>query len=133
MRTADSLEQGVSSFYAEILRIKRIVDAARRDRPILCLLDEIFKGTNSHDRHEGAKALITSLLTEGAYGLVATHDLELAVLERDTRGKVRNYHFREHFREGEISFDYTLRNGVSTTRNALHLIKMMGITSSSST
>mgnify|MGYP001292906199 FL=1 len=127
MRVADSLEQRISSFYAEILRIKRIVEAARRGEPVFFLLDEIFKGTNSHDRHQGAKALITQLQQEGALGLVSTHDLELGDLERESGGRIENYHFREYYEEGEIRFDYKLRPGVSTTRNALHLIRLAGI------
>lgn len=128
MRTMDSLGQGVSSFYAEVLRIKRIVDAAKSKRRILCLLDEVFKGTNSHDRHRAAKALVTRLLEDGAFGLISTHDLELTELGGFSEGRIRNYHFREQYQNGKISFDYKLRRGAATTRNALHLIKMMGIT-----
>jgi len=127
MRLSDNLEQSISSFYAELLRIKRIVEAARVEKPVCFLLDEIFKGTNSQDRHQGAKALITQLEREGAFGLVSTHDLELGDLEQASEGRIRNYHFREEYQGGEIRFDYTLRPGVSTTRNALYLIRMVGI------
>lgn len=127
MRTADNLGQSVSSFYAEVLRTKRIVDAARATKPVCFLIDEIFKGTNSHDRHLGAKALIVQLEKEGAFGLISTHDLELGDLERESHGRITNYHFREYYQDGQIHFDYILRRGVSTTRNALYLIKMMGI------
>lgn len=127
MRVSDNLEQSISSFYAEILRIKRIVQAASAGQPICFLLDEIFKGTNSHDRHLGAKALISQLQRSGAYGLVSTHDLELGDLEQSSRGEIRNYHFREYYQDAEIRFDYQLRPGLSTTRNALHLIRMAGI------
>ena len=75
----------------------------------------------------GAKALIAQLLADGAFRLISTHDLELAELERESHGRVQNHHFREYFRDGKIHFDYKLKRGVSTTRNALHLIKMMGI------
>lgn len=127
MRISDNLEQSISSFYAEILRIKQIVEAAKTDKPVFFLLDEIFKGTNSHDRHFGAKALIKQLQTDGAFGLISTHDLELGELEKECNGRIKNYHFREYYQNNEIRFDYTLREGISTTRNALYLIKMAGI------
>lgn len=127
MRVSDNLEQSISSFYAEILRIKQIVEAAKTDKPVCFLLDEIFKGTNSHDRHHGAKALINQLQRDGALGLISTHDLELGELEKESKGCVKNYHFREYYQNQEISFDYKLRTGISTTRNALYLIKMAGI------
>ncbi|MBP2019572.1 hypothetical protein J2Z79_003014 [Symbiobacterium terraclitae] len=127
MRVADSLEQRISSFYAEILRIKRIVEAARGGQRVFFLLDEIFKGTNSHDRHQGAKALVAQLQQAGALGLVSTHDLELGELERESGGRIVNYHFREYYEGDEVRFDYRLRPGVSTTRNALHLIRLAGI------
>lgn len=127
MRVSDNLEQSISSFYAEILRIKQIVQAAKTEKPVFFLLDEIFKGTNSHDRHQGAIALINQLQREGAMGLVSTHDLELGELEQQSKGQIKNYHFREYYENQEIRFDYTLRAGVSTTRNALYLIRLAGI------
>ncbi|MGE5653931.1 MAG: MutS-related protein [Bacillota bacterium] len=127
MRVSDNLEQSISSFYAEVLKVKRIVDAAKTGNPVFFLLDEIFKGTNSYDRHQGAKALVNQLLKDGAFGLVSTHDLELGDLEYESNGRVRNYHFREHYENEQIRFDYRLRRGVSTTRNALFLIKLAGI------
>ena len=127
MRISDNLEQSISSFYAEILRIKRIVEAAKEDKSVFFLLDEIFKGTNSHDRHQGAIALINQLQKEGAMGLVSTHDLELGELESESKGRIKNYHFREYYENQEIRFDYMLRTGISTTRNALYLIKLAGI------
>ncbi|WP_432667393.1 DNA mismatch repair protein [Wukongibacter baidiensis] len=126
MRVSDNLEKSISSFYAELLRIKEIVRASK-DRPVFFLLDEIFKGTNSEDRHEGAKQLINKLLRDGAIGLVSTHDLELGVLENESNKRIRNYHFQEYYRDNEIYFDYRLKSGISTTRNALYLIKMVGI------
>ena len=126
MRVSDNLEKNISSFYAELLRIKEIVDESKRSK-VFFLLDEIFKGTNSHDRHEGAKILIKRLLDNNAIGLISTHDLELGVLERESSGKVRNYHFKEYYKNREIHFDYKLNPGISTTRNAMYLIKMVGI------
>lgn len=127
MRVSDDLERSISSFYAELLRIKKIVQATKEDKQIFFLLDEIFKGTNSMDRHTGAKVLVNKLRKEGAIGLVSTHDLELAELEEESRGQIKNYHFREYYKNQQIHFDYKLRPGVSTTRNALYLINMVGI------
>ena len=127
MRVSDNLGESISSFYAELLRIKQIVSASKTEGQIFFLLDEIFKGTNSQDRHAGAKVLIRQLSKLGAMGLVSTHDLELGDLERESDRKIRNYHFREYYKNDEIHFDYKLRPGISTTRNAMYLIKMAGI------
>lgn len=126
MRISDNLEENVSSFYAELLRIRKLVDATKEKEPVFFLLDEIFRGTNSKDRHTGAKVLIEKLSNENALGMVSTHDLELADIEEKNK-KVRNYHFREHYKNNEIYFDYKLRSGVSTTRNAIYLMRMAGI------
>lgn len=127
MRTSDNLEKSISSFYGELLRIKRIINATKESNQILFLLDEIFKGTNSQDRHIGAKVLIKQLYNNGAMGLVSTHDLELGDLENESKGNFKNYHFREYYKDNKIYFDYKLRSGISTTTNALYLIKMIGI------
>ncbi|MDR5658378.1 DNA mismatch repair protein [Serpentinicella sp. ANB-PHB4] len=127
MRVSDNLEKSISSFYAELLRIKEIIQATKHDQQVFFLLDEIFKGTNSHDRHIGAKKLITKLYKENAMGFVSTHDLELGELEEETNGSVVNYNFQEHYKNNKIYFDYKLRKGISTTRNALYLMKMIGI------
>lgn len=126
MRISDNLEENVSSFYAELLRIRKLVDATKEKEPVFFLLDEIFRGTNSKDRHTGAKVLIEKLSNENALGMVSTHDLELADIEEKNK-KVKNYHFREHYKNNEIYFDYKLRSGVSTTRNAIYLMRMAGI------
>jgi DNA mismatch repair ATPase MutS len=127
MRVSDNLEKNISSFYAELIRIRAIVEASKEEGKIFFLLDEIFKGTNSMDRHEGARVLITQLSKAGAMGLVSTHDLELGDLENESGGRIKNYHFREYYEDDKIKFDYKLRQGVSTTRNALYLIKLAGI------
>lgn len=131
MRTKDNLEKNLSSFYAELLRISNIIKAAERaakeGTQILVLLDEIFKGTNSADRNTGAKILLKKLSKERAFGLVSTHDLELGHMEYEENLGIKNFNFQEHYHDGEISFDYTLRSGVSTTRNAIYLMKMVGI------
>ena len=126
MRVSDNLEKNISSFYAELLRIKMIVKAVEEGKTIFFLLDEIFKGTNSIDRHTGAKALIKKLSKEKVLGLISTHDLELGDLEQENE-KVKNYHFQEYYKNDEIYFDFKLRPGVSKTRNAEYLMKMAGI------
>lgn len=126
MRTSDNLEKNISSFYAELLRIKKLVNATKNKTPIFFLLDEIFKGTNSIDRHTGAKILVAKLSTENALGFVSTHDLELGDIE-NTNKRVKNYHLKEYYKDDKLYFDYKLRPGVSTTRNALYLMKMAGL------
>jgi len=126
MRVKDNLEKNISSFYAELLRIKMIVKAVEERQTIFFLLDEIFKGTNSIDRHTGAKVLIMKLSKAKLLGLVSTHDLELGCLEEES-SKIKNYHFQEYYENNQICFDYKLRPGVSKTRNAAFLMKMAGI------
>ncbi|XZH08145.1 MutS family DNA mismatch repair protein [Clostridium perfringens] len=126
MRTGDNLEESISSFYAEILRIKIIVEGVKRGEKILFLLDEIFKGTNSLDRHEGAEILINQLLEGNTLGLVSTHDFELCDMEKKD-STIQNYNFREYYEDNKLKFDYILRKGVSQTRNARYLMKMAGI------
>ena len=126
MRTGDDLEENISSFYSEILRVKSIVSGAKNNERIFFLLDEIFKGTNSIDRHEGAMVLIKQLLKGETLGLVSTHDLELCDMEKGNK-EIMNYHFREYYENNKIRFDYKIREGISNTRNAKYLMKMAGI------
>jgi hypothetical protein len=126
MRIADDMSSGVSSFYAELLRIKMIVDAAK-SAPILYLVDEIFRGTNSGDRVAGAIEVLKSLIKTHAVGLVSTHDLELAKLADSYPENFANYHFSEHYTDSGIDFNYTIQPGPATTTNARHLIRMVGI------
>jgi DNA mismatch repair ATPase MutS len=126
MRISDNIEKNTSSFYAELLRIKEIVDESKTNK-VFFLLDEVFKGTNSQDRHEGAKILIKKLIENKAVGLVSTHDLELGVLEKESDSEIRNYHFKEYYEDNKIYFDYKINTGISTTKNAMYLIKMIGI------
>lgn len=126
MRTQDNLEENISSFYAEILRIKLVIEAAKSGEKVFFLLDEIFKGTNSNDRHDGARILIEQLVKLQGVGLVSTHDLELCNLEQEKSWLV-NYSFREYYENNKINFDYILRYGRSNTQNAKHLMKLAGI------
>lgn len=127
MRITDSLEQGVSHFYAELSRLKEITVAADAGSPVMFLLDEILHGTNSRERQIGAKAVVKHLLAKGAIGAVSSHDLGLAALEEETTGTVRNAHFEEHVEDGKMAFDYRLKTGVVTTTNALRLMRVVGL------
>lgn len=127
MRVSDNLEKSISSFYAELIRIKSIVEAVEGGKQLIFLLDEIFKGTNSLDRHTGARFLIKKLIKSTCIGLVSTHDLELESMEKETSEKVKNYHFTEYYKNNEICFDYKLKPGVCPTRNARYLMRLAGI------
>jgi DNA mismatch repair ATPase MutS len=127
MRIKDSLEEGVSHFYAELGRLKGIVDAANAGERVLFLLDEVLHGTNSRERNLGAKAVVSHLLDKGAIGAVSSHDLGLSGLEDESGGRVKNVHFQEQVEGGKMTFDYKLRPGVVTSSNALRLMKLIGI------
>ncbi|HUW64920.1 MAG TPA: DNA mismatch repair protein MutS, partial [Spirochaetia bacterium] len=122
-----NLEQGISTFYAELKRMKMIVDAVSAGDPIIYLLDEIFKGTNSQDRILAGKTIIRKLCRSSTLGLVTTHDLELGVLERECPSLVKNYHFSDIIIGDHISFDYKLKPGISQSSNAFALMKLIGI------
>jgi hypothetical protein len=124
IRVNDSLQEGSSRFYAEIKRLRRIFDLATGDPPVLALLDELLQGTNSHDRKIGADGVVRALLKRGCIGLISTHDLALTDV---AAGDVRNVHFEDEFREGKISFDYKLREGVVSKSNGLELMRSIGL------
>ena len=127
MRTQDSLEENVSSFYAELRRLRQLLDMLKSPEiPVLFMLDEILKGTNSQDRHHGAASLIKQLSKLTATGFVSTHDLELGKLE-ETLPQVKNYSFTSTIEQDEIHFDYRLREGVCQSFNASKLMAKMGI------
>jgi DNA mismatch repair ATPase MutS len=125
MSTHDSLADNRSRFYAEISRLRDVVELARDGHPTLFLLDELLSGTNSHDRRIGAEAVVKGLVAKGAIGLVSTHDLALAEIANALSG--RNVHFEDHLEGGEIRFDYQLRQGVVTRSNALELMRAVGL------
>ena len=127
IRVNDSLVDHRSRFYAEIHRLRDIVDLARAALPTLFLLDELLSGTNSHDRRIGAEALIRGLVERGAIGLVTTHDLALADIAQTVGGRARNVHFEDYLEGGEIRFDYRLRPGVVERSNALELMRAVGL------
>jgi len=130
MRTQDSLEEDTSSFYAELKRLKTLILAVNSKRfenlPILYFLDEILKGTNSKDRHEGAKALMLQLHKTTTSGFISTHDVELGD-EFDDQGFVENYSFSSEVVNDDLVFDYKLRLGVCHSFNASMLMKGIGI------
>jgi hypothetical protein len=128
MRVEDSLEQGVSHFYAEVRRLKRVLELARQPGPpVLFLLDEILHGTNSRERVIGACAVVRELLERGALGAVSTHDLGITALERELGGSVENVHFEEQVSGEAMTFDYVLRPGIVQSSNALRLMRAVGI------
>ncbi len=127
MRTQDSLSESVSSFYAELRRIRALLDQAEAHHDTFYLLDEILKGTNSHDRHTGAKALVRQLQRLGVSGMVSTHDLELASLADEHPASTRNYHFASEVVAGRLHFPYQLRPGVCQSFNASLLMQQLGI------
>jgi len=126
MRIADDLSEGISTFYAELKRIKGIIDRAREESQMMFLIDEIFRGTNSVDRLIGAKTVLEKLDELGVVGMITTHDLELCDISNDYP-RIENYSFSETYRDHEIHFDYLMKAGVSRTTNAKYLMKMMGI------
>ena len=128
LKVEDSLQEGHSRFYAEILRIKSIVDAARsEDVGLLFLLDEILHGTNSHDRRIGAEAIVRALADLGAIGLVTTHDLALTELPGKLGPIAINMHFEDRLEDGKMVFDYRMRPGVVEHSNALALMRAIGL------
>jgi hypothetical protein len=126
MRVSDSLQKGISHFYAEIKRLRQVVDLSST-QPSLFLLDEVLQGTNSHDRRVGTEGVLRTLVSNGAIGLVTTHDLTLTSLEQVFPAQVRNVHFQERFEDDKLSFDYCLRPGVVTTSNGIELMKSIGL------
>ncbi|MCH2171114.1 DNA mismatch repair protein MutS [Myxococcota bacterium] len=127
IRVDDSLLDGTSRFYAEIKRLRQIVELAEESRRALFLIDEMLHGTNSHDRGIGANAVIRGLVERGALGLVTTHDLVLTRVTDDLDGAGANVHFQDHLHEGQMSFDYRMRPGVVEKSNALALMRSVGL------
>jgi len=133
LRIVDSLQAGTSHFYAELVRLRRIVDIADRAEQktdagsLLFLLDEVLHGTNSHDRRIGADKIVRSLLARGSIGLITTHDLALAKIADELAPDVRNVHFEDQLISGQLQFDYVLKPGVVERSNALDLMREIGL------
>ncbi len=124
IKVSDSLAEGYSYFYAEVRRLKALLDALEQSNPmpLFFLIDEIFKGTNNRERLLGSEAYIQALLGKHGTGAISTHDLELASLTG-----LSNYHFADQVRDGQLTFDYKLRQGVSPTTNALRIMRLAGL------
>lgn len=127
LRTQDSLQGGVSRFYAEIVRLRQIVALTQNETQLLFLLDEVLHGTNSHDRLIGAEAIARSLVRQKALGFITTHDLALARLEGDPELHAVNVHFEDQLVDAKMTFDYRLRPGVVERSNALELMRAVGL------
>lgn len=127
MRIADSLNDHVSYFYAELLRLQKIVQEIEKGRFVFIILDEILKGTNSEDKLEGSLQLIRKFIRFNCMGMVATHDLDLGKLESETQQKVKNFCFESTISQEELSFDYTLHAGIATNKNATFLMNKLKI------
>lgn len=127
MRIADNLAESTSTFYAELKKLKTIIEAVNRKEPVFVLLDEILRGTNSLDKHTGSEALIRQLIRQKAVAVLATHDVALSALENEIPDAVTNYHFDVQVEGDELFFDYKLKPGVCTSLNASILMKKIGI------
>jgi hypothetical protein len=127
IRVSDSLQDHRSRFFAEITRLRQIVELTRGSRPVLFLLDELLSGTNSHDRRIGAAGVVHGLLRGESIGLVTTHDLALTEIDRDLGSLAVNVHFEDKIEDGRVEFDYRLRPGIVTHSNALELMRAIGL------
>jgi hypothetical protein len=127
IRVNDSLHEGSSRFYAEITRLREIHGLLDRDPPLLFLLDELLQGTNSKDRLVGAEGVVRAFVAAGAIGLVSTHDLALTEISGLPPGTLRNVHFQDELSEGQMRFDFTLRDGVVTKSNGVELMRAIGL------
>lgn len=127
LRIVDSLQDGRSRFYAEITRLRQIMDLAGGNRTLLFLVDEMLSGTNSHDRRIGAEALVRALVERGAIGLITTHDLALAHIADVLGPRAVNMHFSDTIVDGQLHFDYQLRPGIVEHSNALELMRSVGL------
>jgi MutS domain V len=127
MRIADNLEESTSTFYAELKKLKSIIEYVNNNEKVFVLLDEILRGTNSLDRHTGSKALVKQLIKKNAVAMLATHDVELAQLQIDFPANIHNYHFDAQIENEELYFDYKLKEGICQSINASILMKKIGI------
>ena len=127
IRVNDSLKDGSSRFYAEIMRLRQVLDLAAGTPPLIFLLDELLQGTNSKDRRVGAEGIVRALVGRHAIGLVSTHDLALTDIGALQDGQLRNVHFQDELENGRMKFDYKLQDGVVTKSNALELMRSIGL------
>lgn len=128
LRTTDSLSDNESYFFAELKRLKRIIDLLNKGQELFIILDEILKGTNSADKQKGSLDLIRQFMRLKADGIIATHDLLLGTLADQFPEYIRNYCFEADIKDNELTFSYRLREGVAQNMNACFLMRKMGIT-----
>jgi hypothetical protein len=128
IKTTDSLQDGESYFFAELKRLKELIDKLESGQPLFVILDEVLRGTNSADKQKGSMALITQLINLNASGMIATHDLALGDLIKEFPGNIINKRFEVEINNNELVFDYKLKEGISQNLNATFLMKKMGIT-----
>ncbi|MEA3443975.1 MAG: DNA mismatch repair protein MutS, partial [Bacteroidota bacterium] len=128
MRTSDSLQKNESYFFAELSRLKTLIDLLRKGKEMFVILDEVLKGTNSKDKRLGSLALLRQLVGMEATGIIATHDVSLGDLEKEFPNNVSNRRFEVEIENDELIFDYKLKTGISRNLNATFLMKKMGIT-----
>lgn len=127
LRTSDSLASNESYFFAELKRLKMIIDRLQQGEKLFIILDEILKGTNSVDKQKGSLALVRQLISHQSCGIIATHDLILGTLAEQFPGLIRNYRFEADIKNNELSFSYQLREGIAQNMNACFLMQKMGI------
>jgi hypothetical protein len=128
IRSGDSLQEGRSNFYTEILHIRRVFERMKESKyPLLFLFDELLEGTNSKDRRIGAQGLLEALLKGGAIGIITTHDLALTEIATAIGAPPRNMHFQDQVVDGKMVFDYQLQDGMVTKSNALELMRLVGL------
>jgi DNA mismatch repair ATPase MutS len=123
----DSLSEGNSRFYAEITRLRHICDLAEKHPPVLFLLDELLQGTNSKDRLIGAEGVVRALLASGAIGFISTHDLALTNIGGQQDNHLHNVHLQDEIRDGRMTFDFKLHDGIVTKSNGIELMRLIGL------
>lgn len=129
VRTNDSLQNNESYFFAELKRLKAIMERVREDKPLFVIIDEMLRGTNSKDKHKGSEAIVIQLVKHNVIGMLATHDIGLGKLAEKFPNNLKNYRFEVEIENDQLQFDYKLKTGISQNLNATFLMKKMGIIS----
>lgn len=127
LRTSDSLSKNESYFFAELKKLKNIIDRLNNNETLFILLDEILKGTNSNDKLKGSEAFVEKLINHDANGIIATHDIKLGELENKYSTYIKNFHFSSEIQNDRLLFDYKLKKGIVSEFNATYLMRQMGI------
>jgi len=127
MRIKDILEESVSTFKAELNRIQMILDILKTDSQCFILIDEMLRGTNSKDKLTGSIGIAKRLLAEKTYAMIATHDIKLAELGNEYSSGIANYYFDIDYADGDLVFDYKVKEGICENFNASFLLGQLGI------